>query len=95
MSISGTVQSTDRTRTLRDSWTHRPSIAFQTGAPCSGWSVMHDLAALSEGHLSRMARRRLAKHLARCRSCQAICASLLEDSQADPSIDDQASSDVV
>ena len=67
---------------------NRQGDSLRAFVPCSGWSVVHDLAAFSEGNLSSAGRRRLARHLARCRACRAILASLVRSTQPDQPVDE-------
>lgn len=52
-----------------------------TSEGCASWSAAHDLAALSEGHLSEGGMRRLADHVCQCRACRVVLASLIGDLQ--------------
>ena len=76
--MSHATQPRGRTHDLHNCLLHAQGLVHRGYEPCSGWSVVHDLAALSEGNLSRRGKRRLAKHLARCRACRAIVASLVD-----------------
>jgi hypothetical protein len=90
---SQSMPSNGRGQVLESFWPNRQGDALQACAPCSGWSVVHDLAAFSEGTLSSPGRRRLARHLARCRACKAILASLINDTRPERAIDEQSRSD--
>lgn len=46
-------------------------------ALCADTSAVHDLAAFSEGNLSRTGKRRLAHHAARCRTCARALVALV------------------
>ena len=50
-------------------------------APCLHPSSTHDLAALTEGNLSPQGLRRLARHLVKCRTCQLVLISMIDDGQ--------------
>lgn len=49
---------------------------------CADPSAALDLAALSEGNLSPLGMERLARHVVRCTTCQAVLAAVVQDGQA-------------
>jgi hypothetical protein len=49
---------------------------------CSCSSSALDLAALEEGHLSEQGMRRLAAHMSKCKTCMAMLALCVKDSQS-------------
>lgn len=66
-----------------------PAITLTTGSAvvdlpesCTDPSAALDLAALSEGSLSPQGMERLAHHVVRCSSCQAVLAAVVQDTHA-------------
>jgi len=57
-------------------------VPLPVGETCSCSSAVHDLAALSEGNLSREGKRRLASHLVRCQSCKQVLVLLADEAPA-------------
>ena len=49
---------------------------------CRSPSALQDLAALSQGNLSRARLHRLVRHIAECRVCVVTLASLVSDARA-------------